>query len=440
MAVSCLLLPPLYLYRNITNGRRFLSYAADTFLTAAAPAGWLLLVHICRLMPSGFRQPHIFHNLTRHLDDYMFNWHHSKTGSVLTVVCLFLGAWSLHLAHYKPPEAVFQRDFEALYPPDPVGTPTSSVALLADYSWFANDPEKADSDFTLVPSSPRKSDFTCPVTCHVLYHPSATTNGIQEVTGRLRRNGSGGWPAAPPVLVAVLWLVLNAAYALRYTEGVSRPVFVVAWGIYVVVYVVLPPLTAVYLYLFQPPGTLKTFMLALTAQNLAILALGFIMPTTPPIYFKIFGPNQTPRYDMIYTDGMTTQDLNFNPLIHSSIYAVNPLRFALMPLLHSAVPSLCFFFVSASCRYNAANCVFAAIVVLQWWAAMYLNHNWRVDLLGGLLCAVLAFTLARRANYGLHGNRQSFLRARMSFDWNQGSTMGMRLFRSTALQEFFDPL
>lgn len=438
MTVSFLLLPARYLYRNITNGRRLLSYATDTFLTAAAPAGWLFLVHMCRLMPSSLRQPHIFHNLTRHLDDYMFDWHCSKTGSILTVVCLLLGAWSLHLAHYRPPEAAFCRDFESLYPLEPVGTPTSSVALLADYSWFADESEKADTDATSVYSSPRKS--AAAYAAPVAYHPSATTNGIQEVTGRLRRNGSGGWPAAAPASVAVLWLVLNVVHALRYTESVSRPLFMGAWTIYVVVYVVLPPLTAAYLYLFQAPGTLKTFMLALTVQNLAILALGFVVPTAPPIYFKIFGPNQSPTYDMIYTDGMTTQDLNFNAFVHSSLYAVNPLRFALMPLLHSAVPSLCFFFVSANCRSNAANCVFAAVVVLQWWAAMFLNHNWRVDLLGGLLCAVLTFTLARTAAYGLHGNRESFLRARMSFDWHRGSTMGMRLFRSTPLQEFFDPL
>ena len=77
-------------------------------------------------------------------------------------------------------------------------------------------------------------------------------------------------------------------------------------------------------------------------------------------------------------------------------------------------------------------------VIIQWWATIYLDHHWRLDLLIGLIYSIIWFTLIYK--FFIKYQQKKFIMARLNYQFNNdGSTMGMRVFKNTKIQWFFDP-
>lgn len=216
------------------------------------------------------------------------------------------------------------------------------------------------------------------------------------------------------------------------------PKDVLAWVFYVLAHITFPILTAVWLYLFHLPGSLRCFSFALGLQNVAGVCTHMLFPTAAPWFIHMYGPDAAADYDIPgYAAGLTRVDIALGTHVHSKGFHKSPIVFGAVPSLHSAMAVQVCLFLWYFANSKVLRLCGIVFVCIQWWATMYLDHHFRVDLLIGWLYSLSAFAcvypLIRRAD-----NR--FLEARRVGDEVKGTTMGMRVFAGfRRLEKLFDP-
>ncbi|CCH61896.1 hypothetical protein TBLA_0F03590 [Henningerozyma blattae CBS 6284] len=98
-----------------------------------------------------------------------------------------------------------------------------------------------------------------------------------------------------------------------------------------------------------------------------------------------------------------------------------------------------FRFFSKGLVPRIVGCMF---VCTQWWATMYLDHHYRFDLFIGMLYAYITYLLMN--HFVLQPKViKPFMEVRLGIKEdvdNEGNTMGMRTFKGTKYEWFFDPL
>lgn len=160
-----------------------------------------------------------------------------------------------------------------------------------------------------------------------------------------------------------------------------------------------------------------------------------------PWFIHLYDEDAEATYDLPgYAAGLTRVDMAMGTHLNSNGFHASPIVFGALPSLHSAMAVMAFFFVSYYSRWTTLKLLAASFVALQWWATIYLDHHWRLDLVVGMLYAITSFTLLYCWPRGIKKVDSDFMKARLRFDFKNGSTMGMRVFRNTRLQNFFDPL
>ena len=153
----------------------------------------------------------------------------------------------------------------------------------------------------------------------------------------------------------------------------------------------------------------------------------------------MYGENAPANYDLPgYAAGLTRVDVALGTHLNSKGFHASPIVFGAVPSLHSAMAVMTFLFVSYYARWTVVKLISFAFVVLQWWATIYLDHHWRLDLFVGMCYALVWFSIMYKWRLGKVN--EVFLQLRMLYNFAKGSTMGMRVFRNTKLQWFFDPL
>jgi membrane-associated phospholipid phosphatase len=85
----------------------------------------------------------------------------------------------------------------------------------------------------------------------------------------------------------------------------------------------------------------------------------------------------------------------FDQLVHAkifaSIYAKNANVFAAFPSLHCAYPMVVLFYgLKARCKWM--NIPFAILVLGIWFAAVYSGHHYVIDVIFGILCAIVGIS------------------------------------------------
>ncbi|SCU78288.1 LADA_0A04874g1_1 [Lachancea dasiensis] len=297
-----------------------------------------------------------------------------------------------------------------------------------------------------------------------------------------------------------------------------------AWVSYVLLHLLAPIFTAVYLYVFHPPGTLKAFSIAMGMQNIAGVFTHLLLPTAPPWFIHMYGVNDSKHvsYDQPgYAAGLTRVDSHLGTHLNSKGFHKSPIVFGAVPSLHSAMAVQCFLFLItratstkaksetlansvandsdlvpipdlqpkdsadnfieleslSDLTSSSANSInggpkpsaqFGTPVppaalkskwlfvfhhallprilgtffpLLQWWSTMYLDHHFRFDLFVGMCYAVTSFLLVNF--YYLQPKvlkRWCDLRmGAVADDRNEAKTMGMRVFKDTNVEWFFDP-
>jgi len=133
----------------------------------------------------------------------------------------------------------------------------------------------------------------------------------------------------------------------------------------------------------------KVFLVAWSYGWLGIFALctQTFWPTAPPWYNDMYG-TQAASYTLLGNPGdLARLDSFFNMQFFKKLYENNPVVFGAFPSLHVAHPALCAFFMPGAVRFKYFVWLYPALVA---WAALYLNHHFFTDVLGGVVYAYIA--------------------------------------------------
>ncbi|QLQ79568.1 hypothetical protein HG537_0C02150 [Torulaspora globosa] len=149
-------------------------------------------------------------------------------------------------------------------------------------------------------------------------------------------------------LLAFLMLNLEHTFAVQTNENFEKWKDILAWFSYVILHLTAPILTAVYLYVFQPPGTVKCFALALGFQNLISVCTHLLLPMAPPWFIHLYGINDVEHVNYTqkgYAAGLTRVDSHLGTHLNNAGFHMSPIVFGAVPSLHSAMAFQCFLFL-----------------------------------------------------------------------------------------------
>lgn len=248
------------------------------------------------------------------------------------------------------------------------------------------------------------------------------------------------WTLSPLFLLALSWPLLN--FDMLFIHKQTPVKDIMAWASYVPGHAFVAIITAVWLYVFHPPGAVKIFSFMMGLQNIMAVVTHMLFPCAPPWFIHMYGEEHEANYDMEgYAAGLTRVDMAMGTHLHTNGFHKSPIVFGAIPSVHSAMAVMVFYFVSYFSCLTATKLLALSFVIYQWWATMYLDHHWRIDLLVGMFYSLFSYTIflfSRR--YGLQSIVDKFIMARRTHDFKKGSTMGMRVFRHTRIRDWFDPL
>lgn len=442
------------------NTRTIFSLPLNFFLNFLPVFVWLLIFKNAGLIPIEIR-PNIHVPLAFHVDTFVFSVTASPFGSVISIAVLVVSAWLLYIRFYRLqqnlPSKIFSSQEEAdpehdefLECGDSSEESSSENFELSDLDPQVNNKKhgKSFTKYTEVSTAP--SDFqNHPRIGKLEFIPNLSSIDISENAAAINRKiilhlqSSSStlpyncWYLAPPILLASSWFVLNLDQ--NFATPITTMKDQISWCSYVLGHFCVPLFTSIWLYVFHCPGALKLFSFALGTQNIAGVMTHLLMPTAPPWFIHKNGENAPADYHVLgYAAGLTRAHFSTGTHIVNNGFHKSPIVFGAVPSLHSAMAVLCFLFVCYYSRWLFAKLLLLGFVILQWWATIYLDHHWRIDLLIGMFYAITSFTFWYR--FRLARYTEDFIKARLRYDFSQGSTMGMRVFRNTRLQNFFDPL
>lgn len=163
-------------------------------------------------------------------------------------------------------------------------------------------------------------------------------------------------------------------------------------GLFYFAWVPVPVGFALYLYFSKQRKCFLHFSLAFLFVNLLGFSIYYIHPAAPPWYAIEYG--FTPILD---TPGNMAGLSRFDSLLgielFSSIYGRNANVFAAIPSLHSAYLLVVLFYASRS-RINKYWMILIAVFLVGiWFTAVYTSHHYIVDVLLGILCAIVGMLL-----------------------------------------------
>ncbi|MDR0962747.1 MAG: phosphatase PAP2 family protein [Mediterranea sp.] len=159
-------------------------------------------------------------------------------------------------------------------------------------------------------------------------------------------------------------------------------------GIFYLCWVPVPMAFGVWLYLTGKRQVFLRFSLAFLLVNLIGFAGYYIHPAAPPWYVMKYGLKP-----ILGTPGNVAGLGRFDnwlgiPVFHS-IYGRNSNVFAAVPSLHSAYMVVTLTYAVISKQNKGLLALFAVIMCGIWWTAVYTAHHYIIDVLLGILCALL---------------------------------------------------
>ncbi|MBR9976603.1 MAG: inositol phosphorylceramide synthase [Bacteroidetes bacterium] len=161
-------------------------------------------------------------------------------------------------------------------------------------------------------------------------------------------------------------------------------------GIFYLNWMSVPLLFAVYLY-FSDKKLYLRYALAFLFVNILGFCLYYIYPAAPPWYIA--------QYGFVFDDtvlGSAADLLRFDELvgigIFETIYTRNSNVFAAVPSLHSAYPVVVLYY-GAKKRIPLLTGFLAVYMLGIWFAAVYSGHHYIIDVILGVLCAIVGIVV-----------------------------------------------
>lgn len=158
-------------------------------------------------------------------------------------------------------------------------------------------------------------------------------------------------------------------------------------GFFYLCWVPVPLIFAGYLFFKNREEFLK-FSLTFLWVNIIGFTVYYIYPAAPPWYFQHFG-NVFYAHTSGSEAGLQRFDSMFHVKIFQSLYTQSSNVFAAMPSLHSAYPVIVLYYGLKN-KLGKINIIFALIMAGIWFSAVYNSHHYVVDILAGIVCAVVA--------------------------------------------------
>lgn len=219
------------------------------------------------------------------------------------------------------------------------------------------------------------------------------------------RKDSAPSPSPPPQsgllflsLLLLAWPVLNTLNFLAATFQ-NYLLDLLSYTSYVLLHLIVPIVTSVYLYVFHPPGVLASYAWSLGSQNILGLSTHILLPSSPPWFIHLNGLNATADYStMGYAAGLVRIDSSLGTHLATNGFHKSPIVFGALPSLHSAMAVLSCMYISWFTTSKFLVVLSFTFVMVQWWATIYLDHHWRLDLFAGMCYATLAFLTFRSFN------------------------------------------
>ncbi len=161
-------------------------------------------------------------------------------------------------------------------------------------------------------------------------------------------------------------------------------------GIFYLTWVPIP--FALALYFFQND---KKRLLQFSAAYLFTNLIGFIgyytYPAAPPWYFFKYG--NVLRFDVpSNAAGLLNFDKLINYPLFENIYTKNSNVFAAIPSLHSAYPMVALYYAKGKVPKWFVWVIFIDVIGI-WFSAVYLSHHYIIDVLAGMLVAIISIVL-----------------------------------------------
>lgn len=168
---------------------------------------------------------------------------------------------------------------------------------------------------------------------------------------------------------------------------------VLAWLPYGLIHFSSPFVVALFIFLFAPPSSLRSFGFAFGYMNLCGVIIQLLFPAAPPWYKNLHGLEPADYSMNGSPGGLSRIDELLGVDMYTSTFQNSPLVFGAFPSLHSGcavmdVLFLCWLFP----KFTAVWWGYAALL---WWSTMYLTHHYFIDLIMGAALSFMVFTYVK---------------------------------------------
>lgn len=165
-------------------------------------------------------------------------------------------------------------------------------------------------------------------------------------------------------------------------------------GIFYLCWIPVPLAFAAYLF-FTNKSLFLQFSLTFVLVNLIGFVIYYTYPAAPPWYIQQHGNTFIPRTPG-NTGGLIRFDHFFGVNIFKNLYAKGSNVFAAMPSLHSSYPLIVFYYGLKKRVGIIMSSLFAIVMAGIWFAAVYTSHHYVLDVLAGIVCAVVGIILFQK--------------------------------------------
>jgi membrane-associated phospholipid phosphatase len=164
-------------------------------------------------------------------------------------------------------------------------------------------------------------------------------------------------------------------------------------GLFYVNWVPIPLMFAIYLF-YKDKYLFVKFSLTFVIINVIGFICYYIYPAAPPWYVELYG------FDLhLGVSGNSAGLARFDELVHipvfSNIFNKNANVLAAMPSLHSVNPIIVLYY-GIKLKLGKINWFFVLFMVGIWFSAVYTNHHYIIDVLAGIVLAVICLFVLER--------------------------------------------
>jgi hypothetical protein len=161
-------------------------------------------------------------------------------------------------------------------------------------------------------------------------------------------------------------------------------------GLFYLCWIPVPLAFAAYLF-FRNKQQFLRFALTFVLVNMLGFIVYYAYPAAPPWYIQLHGFKFQPLTQGNMA-GLARFDKYFNINLFKAIYSKGSNVFAAMPSLHSSYPLIVLYYGIKN-RLGIINVFFAIVMAGIWFTAVYASHHYILDVLAGIICAILGITL-----------------------------------------------